>query len=300
MQGITKAHHLISSNQHHIDAVILNAQNKPTMVQIQYNPTPVSIENDEDALRQCIETSLQELEQSESIVRSMDLKEQELNQKLASTNRTLYALRSIHHKRQIGICNSLSQTGFEFSVRPITRSNSYENCMVNTTAHLRICIKTGRFLELEHWHLVLHLEPMSTQQGQIKTIPVIGFESHYDNGIERYIVWERDIEIDVCLLPFTMKATMLMTLEGGSEAPFPVCEMILDDLHFAKPCSENLREGIERRGLEEISARLMQSYEQQQKYDLSGKYPFARLMQKQQQVKQDEKKKKRKKIPMAA
>jgi hypothetical protein len=282
MQGITKAHHLISSNQHILDALILNAKDKTTMLQIQYNPLPISIENDQEALKQCIEASLQELAQSESIIQSMDIKEQELNQKLASTNRTLYALSSINHKRQIGICNSLSQTGFEFSVRPITQPNSYENCTLNTTAHLRISIKTGRFLELEHWYLTLHLEP-TAGSGQIKTIPVIGFESHYDNGIERYIIWERDIEIVVCLLPLTMSATMMMDLEKGSAAPFPVCKMVLDDLHFAGPCSENLSQAIERRGLEEISGRLMQSYEQQMMCDRSGRYPFARLKLKQQQ-----------------
>lgn len=286
MQGVSKTYHLISNNEHILDAIILNdREDKTAMVQIQYNPTRISIENDEDALKQCIESSLQELAQSESIVQSMNAKELELSEKLASTNRTLYALRSIHHKRQIGVWNSFSQTGFAFSVRPITLSNSYENCTLNTTAHLRVCIKTARFLELENWHLALHLEPTNMNDGQIKTVPVIGFEPHYDNGIERYIIWERDIEIDVRLLPFTLNAMLMMTLEEDSIAPFPVCEILLDDLHFARPCSENLTQGIERRGLEEISARLMSSYAQQMAYDRSGKHPFARLKLKQQQVK---------------
>ncbi|KAK4514860.1 uncharacterized protein ATC70_002465 [Mucor velutinosus] len=249
---------------------------------IQYNNIPISIANNAEAMQQLIEDTLEELAQEEDTVKSMEIKEQALSDKLASTNRTLYALRSINDKRELGLCNSLDSTGFEFTVRPITRSNSNENCSLNTRAYLRICIKTSRFLELEGWDLSIQLFPMdSTLIGQTKMISVIGFEPHYENGIERHVIWERDIEVDLNKqqLPAKVSTTLIMTLNNTKELLFPVSELILDDIHFACPCSSHIKTSIERRGLDEISNRLMQSYRQQKLHDRTGRYPLARLLQ---------------------
>lgn len=167
-------------------------------------------------------------------------------------------------------------------MRPITVSNSNENSSLNTKAYLRICIKTSRFLELEGWDLSIQLFPVdSALIGETKLISVIGFEPHYENGIERHVVWERDIEIDLDTqrLPAKVSTTLIMTLNDTKELLFPVSELILDDVHFARPCSTHMKTSIERRGLDEISNRLMQSYQQQKVHDRTGRYPLARLLQ---------------------
>ncbi|CEP12636.1 hypothetical protein [Parasitella parasitica] len=253
---------------------------------IRYNKVPISIENDTAAMQQLIEETLQELAQEEAMVRSMEIKEKELSDKLASTNRTLYALRSINDRRELGLCNSFDSTGFEFSVRPITKSNSNENCSLNTQAYLRICIKSSRFLELEGWDLSIQIFPIDSMIGETRLISVIGFEPYYENGIERHVIWERDIELDLTKqrLPAKVSTTLIMAVDNKKELRFPVSEMIIDDIHFARPCSSHIKTSIERRGLDEISTRLMQSYQQQRLHDRTGKYPFARLLQQQQQT----------------
>lgn len=209
-----------------------------------------------------------------------------MSDKLASTNRTLYALKNINDKRELGICNSFDSTGFEFSIRPITKSNSNENCSLNTKAYLRICIKTSRFLELEGWDLSIQLFPIdSPLVGETKLISVIGFEPHYENGIERHAIWERDIELDLVKqrLPTKVSTTLIMAVDGDNkELLFPVSELIIDDIHFASPCSSHIKTSIERRGLDEISNRFMKSYEQQKLHDRTGRYPFVRLLRNQQ------------------
>jgi hypothetical protein len=259
--------------------------NNVELMNINYTPTPVSIANNAQDISLFIRDTLAELELSEASVKQRENEEQELNQKLSSTNRTLYALRSINNKRKLGICNSLESTGFEFTMRPIIKSESMANSSLHTTSYLRICIKTSRFLELEDWELSLDLFPHNTKSsattGVVKTVAVMGFETHYENGIERYTIWERDIELDLeqYTLPLKVSAALLMSVEQDKvPLRFPVSEMIVDDLHYAAPCSPDFITSMERRGLEEISNRLMNSYQKQKLYDKTGKYPFARLL----------------------
>ncbi|KAI8645716.1 hypothetical protein BD408DRAFT_411412 [Parasitella parasitica] len=256
---------------------------------IRFSETPISIENDAKAMQQLIEETLQELAQEEALVKSMEIKEKELSDKLASTNRTLYALRSINDKRELGLCNTFDSTGFEFSVRPITKSNSSENCSVNTQAYLRICIKSSRFFDLEGWDLSIQMFPINSFIGETRLISVVGFEPYYENGIERHVIWERDIKLDLAKqqLPAKVSATLITAVDDKKELQFPVSEMIVDDIHFATPCSSHIKSSIERRGLDEISSRFMQSYEQQKLHDRTGRYPFARLLQQQQRTKHD-------------
>lgn len=254
------------------------------MMTYKYDPTPVSIANNPDAISDLIQKTLDELKCRESALKSLDSAEQELNQRLSSTNRTLYALRSINSKRKSGFCNSLESTGFEFTMRSITKSESIANCSLHSTAYLRICIKTSKFLELENWDLELSLFPhkqSSDLLGKTKTVPVMGFETSYENGIERYSTWERDIEIDLekVKLPLKVSATLIMSIDQDNPPlRFPISRMIVDDLHYAIPCSPDFVTSIERRGLEEVSQRLIYSYNKQKLYDKSGRYPFARLL----------------------
>lgn len=111
----------------------------------------------------------------------------------------------------------------------------------------------------------------------------MGFESQYDNGIERSILWERDIAIDLknITLPLQVDMTLIMTLEKETEIiRFPVSEMTIDDLHFVKPCSKDIQVSIERRGLDEISNKLIRSYNLQLMNDRSGIYPLVTFLQK--------------------
>ncbi|GAN08775.1 hypothetical protein MAM1_0222d08291 [Mucor ambiguus] len=283
MSRLSHVQHLrILDRENCIFEAVSQKENDIELSRIKYNSVPISIENNAEAMQQLIEDTLDQLAQEEAMVKSMEIKEQTLSDKLASTNRTLYALRSINDKRELGLCNSLDSTGFEFTVRPITQSNSSEGCSLNTRAYLRICIKTSRFLELEGWDLSIQLSPMdSALIGEAKLISVIGFEPHYENGIERHVVWERDIEIDLDKqrLPAKVSTTLIMTLNDTKELLFPVSELILDDIHFARPCSIHMKTSIERRGLDEISSRLMQSYQQLKLHDRTGRYPLARLLQ---------------------
>ncbi|KAF1802681.1 hypothetical protein FB192DRAFT_1422453 [Mucor lusitanicus] len=283
LSGLSNVQHLrILDRDNCIFETVSEKEHGIEFSRIQYNNIPVSIENNAEAMQQLIEDTLEELAQEEATVKAMEAEEQALSDKLASTNRTLYALQSINDKRELGLCNSLDSTGFEFTVRPITRSNSDENCSLNTTAYLRVCIKTSRFLELEGWDLSIQLFPVDSGLiGETKLVSVIGFEPHYENGIERHVIWERDIEInlDKQRLPAKVSTTLIMTLNDANELLFPVSELILDDIHFARPCSTHMKTSIDRRGLDEISNRLMQSHQQQKARDRTGRYPLARLLQ---------------------
>lgn len=264
------------------DSLFDQSRENIQMMTYKYDPTPVSIANNPDAISVLIKNSLDDLSSRESDLKRLDIAEQELTQKLASTNKTLYALKSVKNRRKPGSCNSLESTGFEFTMHPITKSESIANCSLHSTAYIRICIKTSRFLELENWDLELGLFPhRQPVLGMTKTVSVMGFEASYENGIERYSMWERDIEIDLekVKLPIQVSTTLIMSIDQDKPPlRFPVSKMVVDDLHFAIPCSPDFITSIKRRGLEEVSQRLVDSYNKQKLFDKSGRYPFARLL----------------------
>lgn len=242
--------------------------------------------NDQQEIRKAIEQALAQLKSSEAEIKKLDEDEQALNKKLMSVNKTLYALRNINTKRKRGIINSLESTGFEFSMRPITLKQSIANSSLHCSSFLRISIKTSRFLELEDWDLQLDFVPKASPSTsalrQTKSVSVMGFEPHFENGIERYAIWERDVEIDLntITLPVEVSATLVMTVNEPEKPPllFPVSRIVVDDLHYAIPCTPDFITSIERRGLEDVSKRLMESFHKQKLHDKTGRYPFARLL----------------------
>lgn len=242
--------------------------------------------NDQQEIKRAIEQALAQLKSSEAEIKNLDEEEQALNRKLTSVNKTLYALRSINTKRKRGIINSLESTGFEFSMRPVTIKQSISNSSLHCSSFLRISIKTSRFLELEDWNLLLDFVPKASPPTSTllhtKSVSVMGFEPHFENGIERFTIWERDIEIDLnsFTLPVEVSATLVMTINEPEKSPllFPVSRIEVDDLHYAIPCTPDFITSIERRGLEDVSNRLMESFYKQKLHDKTGKYPFARLL----------------------
>lgn len=263
------------------DSLFDQSSQNVQMMTYEYDPTPISIANNPDAISDLIQISLAELASRESELKRLDCAEQELSRQLISTNKTLYALQSIQHKRTPGVCHSLKSTGFEFTMRALTRAESIANCNLHSTAYIRIKIQTSRFLELENWELELGFFPRHDGFSMTRTVPVMGFEPNYEYGIERASMWERDFELDLekVKLPIQVSATLIMSIDGNQTAPlrFPVAKIDLDDLHFAIPCSPDLLTTIERRGLEQVSQRLMDSYNKQKMFDKSGRNPFARL-----------------------
>lgn len=203
-----------------------------------------------------------------------------MSRKLASVNQTLYAIQSIDSKRKRGIPNSLEDTGFEFTLCPVVKSTSLANTCLQPTTYLRVCIKTTKFLQLENWYLALDLFSENNKTGETKTLSVVGFESHYEQGLERYSVWERDVSIEPSQLPLKVTCTLVMC-SSNEPLRFPVAEMMVDDLHFAIPCNTDLIQSIQRRGLDDVSRELNESYTRQILLDKTGSYPFARFLRKQ-------------------
>lgn len=246
---------------------------------------PVSIANDPEAIQQLTKEALDDLKLSEFELKDLDRQEQKMSQRLASTNRTLYALQAIHKRRKPGTCHSLESTGFEFTMRPVIKSESLANASLHATSYLRLCIKTTGFLELEDWEIELDLRPYGSSStavvvGETRTEAVMGFETFYENGIERYSAWERDIELDLekVKLPLEVSVCLRMAIEDDEPSlRFPVSKMVIDDLHFAIPCSADFITTVHRRGLEQVSHRLMKAYHKQVLYDKSKRYPFSRL-----------------------
>ncbi|OBZ82190.1 hypothetical protein A0J61_09764 [Choanephora cucurbitarum] len=279
MQGLSNVILLASDHHDSFRAITVDPdQQQAHLLQVNYNPMPVSLEDDPKALKESIQQTLRELAQSESLVRQMDLKEQALNQKLTSINRTLYAIQSIHQKRKIGQCNSIETTGFEYTIQPIVQSNSSEHTLFQTTAHVRVCLKTARFLELEDWTLQLHF----SKTGLVRRIPVVGLESCFENQMERYSVWEHNLPIDSTQLPCQVDSMLMIDLSPDPAACFALSTIPLDEFHFAVPLHESLNANIQRRGLEEVSDRLMKSWQQRQSRDNTAAHPFARWMKKRQ------------------
>ncbi|KAI9357165.1 hypothetical protein BD770DRAFT_97830 [Pilaira anomala] len=249
---------------------------------------PVSIANDPEGIRQLTKEALDDLKLSELELKELDRQEQKMSQRLASTNRTLYALQGIHKRRkQPGTCHSLENTGFEFTMRPVIKSESLANASFHASSYLRLCIKTTGFLGLEDWEIELDLRPYESSStsvvvvGETRTLPVMGFETIYENGIERYSAWERDIELDLEKVKLPLEVSVCLTMGIEHDAPslrFPVSKMVIDDLHFAIPCSADFITTVHRRGLEQVSHKLMKAYHKQVLYDKSNRYPFARLL----------------------
>ncbi|KAI7898587.1 uncharacterized protein BX663DRAFT_524689 [Cokeromyces recurvatus] len=266
LQGTSGAHQIFCYTNKALFEALLVTSSTITMVQYKYNSS-VSIVNNPEAIQLAIEDALDELAISESVIQSVTQKDESLNKQLISINRTLYALRSINNQRELGIGNSLETTGFELTVRPVMKTNAYESCQFNTTCHLRVCIKTSNFLELEHWDLYVYL--MHNGIGQQHLISLVGFEPHYEMGIERYLIWERDIQIDLSslILPLEISTELVMS----PAFHFPVSRMILDDFHFAIPVTQDINLSIKKRGLEEISNRLLQSLNKQSMHDRRSK-----------------------------
>ncbi|KAI9472479.1 MAG: hypothetical protein EXX96DRAFT_584275 [Benjaminiella poitrasii] len=247
------------------EALLESSSSDTTMVQVKYKPSLISVTDNPEAIKLLIQESLDELATSESIIQSITHQEESLSSQLVSINKTLYALRNINRQRELDVNNSLETTGFELTVRPVMQSNAYESCSgnFNTTCYLRICIKASFFLELEQWDLNVYL--MREGVGQQRIIPLAGFEPHYEMGIQRYLIWERDVQVDLSslILPLEVSTELVMNHNESSMFHFPISKMILDDFHFAIPVTKDVNMTMKRRGLEEISNRLMQSYYQQ-------------------------------------
>ncbi|KAI8989325.1 hypothetical protein BDB01DRAFT_718736, partial [Pilobolus umbonatus] len=234
------------------DYVLDILQRNPNCIahRVRYNPVPVSIDNDPMALNTVIADTLKELEMSEITIKALDKEELELNASLTSTNHTLYALSHIKIKRDKRIGNTLKSTGFELTAQPILKNYSMTNSVSHSTTYIRISIKTSEFLKLEDWTVCLHLteEDLSPIQqscsavGEMKIIPIIGFQPLYENGIERYLLWERDVEIDIrrVSLPLIAKVYLQMNVDNADPLDFPVYEMLIDDIHFASPISKDI------------------------------------------------------------
>ncbi|EIE77108.1 hypothetical protein RO3G_01812 [Rhizopus delemar RA 99-880] len=223
---------------------------------IRYDLQTVSAENDPQIIRTLIKDALEELAISETALKQIEEEEEDLSRKLASVNQTLYAIQSINSKRKRGIPNSLEDTGFEFTLCPVVKSTSLANTCLQPTTYLRVCIKTTKFLQLENWYLALDLFSENNKTGETKTLSVVGFESHYEQGLERYSVWERDVSIEPSQLPLKVTCTLVMC-SSNEPLRFPVAEMMVDDLHFAIPCNTDLIQ------------------------NKTGSYPFARFLRKQ-------------------
>ncbi|KAG1448103.1 hypothetical protein G6F46_011322 [Rhizopus delemar] len=247
---------------------------------IRYDLQTVSAENDPQIIRTLIKDALEELAISETALKQIEEEEEDLSRKLASVNQTLYAIQSINSKRKRGIPNSLEDTGFEFTLCPVVKSTSLANTCLQPTTYLRVCIKTTKFLQLENWYLALDLFSENNKTGETKTLSVVGFESHYEQGLERYSVWERDVSIEPSQLPLKVTCTLVMC-SSNEPLRFPVAEMMVDDLHFAIPCNTDLIQSIQRRGLDDVSRELNESYTRQILLDKTGSYPFARFLRKQ-------------------
>ncbi|ORE09337.1 hypothetical protein BCV72DRAFT_302923 [Rhizopus microsporus var. microsporus] len=250
---------------------------------VKFNPEATSVGNNPEAIHVLIQDALKELALGETSLKEMEREEQELNDKLVSVNQTLYAIQSIDIRRKKGLGNSLQDTGFEFTLCPVVKPASIANTCLQPVTYLRACIKTSMFLQLEHWELSLDLFPfeVSTKDaGMTQYVPVVGFETHYEQHMERYSVWERDIPLDLnrCSLPLKATCTLIMISSEQKELRFPLAEMIVDDIHFAIPCTSDLIESIERRGLDEVTNRLNQSYQLLTLLDKTN--PFARLLRK--------------------
>ncbi|KAI8877831.1 hypothetical protein K501DRAFT_197267, partial [Backusella circina FSU 941] len=249
LQGATDICHLRAFDSKHIDTLCKDG----TYSRIKYNSKRSSLKDDPEALSIVLKDTLREMELCEESIKALESTENELTEKLASVNKTLYAIRSISQKRKIGVCNSLETTGFELTVVPVTKSNSIANSTALSSAFLRVTIKTMGFLKLESWELKLDLFPYIpymvnkksySERGHTMMVSIQGFESQYENGAEKYLMWERDIPIDLNThrLPLTVAASLTMDSTADQNMLlFPVSEMILDDLHFAMACTENMR-----------------------------------------------------------
>ncbi|KAI9253184.1 hypothetical protein BY458DRAFT_589697 [Sporodiniella umbellata] len=246
---------------------------------VKYDTQSVLVEDDPEAIHALIKEALEELALSESSLAETEREEQSLTQKLGSVNRTVYALQSIDSRRKKNVCNSLEETGFEFTLCPVVKKLSVANSGLHPACYFRVCIRTLKFLQLESWELVLDLFSERDLAGKTLRIPIIGFESHYEQGIERYSLWDREIPMDAVELP--LKVTCSLEMVSEVSLRFPIGEMRVDDVHFAVPCSDNLIQAIQRRGLEDVSNELIGSYRLQMLLDKTGKYPFARFLRKQ-------------------
>ncbi|KAI9272245.1 hypothetical protein EDC94DRAFT_595841 [Helicostylum pulchrum] len=245
---------------------------------------PTSIKNDPQAIIQLTNEALDDLKLSELDLKYLDRQEQNLSQRLSTTNQTLYALQTMDKRRKPGTFHLLDTSGFELSIRPITTSASIANHSLQSTCYLRTCIKTSRFLQLEDWHLELDLFRHTQSKcllGETKTVPVMAFETIYQNGIERYSAWQRDIQLDLESLTLPIKVSVYLTMSVDEHAPsirFPVSNLAIDDLHFMIPCSPDFIKTIQIRGLDQVSNKLMRAYCKQILYDKTTRYPFARLL----------------------
>ena len=77
MQGLSNVILLASDHHDSFRAITVDPdQQQAHLLQVNYNPMPVSLEDDPKALKESIQQTLRELAQSESLVRQMDLKEQ--------------------------------------------------------------------------------------------------------------------------------------------------------------------------------------------------------------------------------
>ncbi|KAG2232927.1 hypothetical protein INT48_006181 [Thamnidium elegans] len=245
---------------------------------------PTSIENDPQAIIQLTNEALDDFKLSELDLKYLDQQEQNLSQKLSTTNQTLYALQTMDKRRKPGTFHSLDTSGFELTICPITRSESIANHSLQSTCYLRTRIKTSRFLQLEDWYLELDLfrhKQSKCLLGETKTVPVMAFETIYQNGIERYSVWQRDIQLDLERLTLPIQVSVYLTMSVEEHTPairFPVSNLVIDDLHFMISCSPDFIKTIQIRGLDQVSNKLMYAYCKQILCDKTTRYPFARLL----------------------
>jgi hypothetical protein len=86
------------------------------------------------------------------------------------------------------------------------------------------------------------------------------------------------MDLNINVLPLKVTASLVMDSTDQNALLFPVSEMILDDLHFAMACTENMVSNIKKRGLEQISEMLESSFEKQKLSDRTNQYILEKVL----------------------
>ncbi|KAG0187092.1 hypothetical protein DFQ28_006897 [Apophysomyces sp. BC1034] len=258
------------------------------------------LSNDPLVLKSSIQDALNQLSVYEEQKKKLEMLHEEYNSSLIATNQILYALQSKSQK------NFGDQ--FHCDIRPVVVNESLEY-VIPAVSMLRVRVTTHWDMDWNNWQLHVHMvqqrtlsqETISadigrqdTGSGMSLSFPLAGLGSGN--------TWEKMIALDTenLRLPLDVFVKLSVTIpspdtqQSEGQSTFFVLNIMLDDLHFISPCSEDIRTEISLYNFQKVSAMGQKSTPSSKALGKSSQWPFSRL-----QTQLNKKDKQRQKIDLS-
>ncbi|KAI9274622.1 hypothetical protein BDA99DRAFT_244168 [Phascolomyces articulosus] len=279
----------------------------------QFRKVEKKLEDGSEQTEQAIQDILDELAQHENEQKEMEAYTKKINSKLASVNRTIYALQRIKaQKQKLDDQSDPCLSPFQCNIHPFVIPLSSRHYTGRASCALKIRIHTSMSLDWDKWYLHIDISNQKPPLQEKINRELNSTENSMDGltllmpltGLSDNHIWERDIPVDMERLSFPVHVNFhlstcldvdtnslsdhdsttcpfLLTTSDteGKQFMFHLSEVTLDDLHFITPCTDSVLKSLEKDGIYETTRFLENECQRKKLLDNTNRYPLARFEQ---------------------